>query len=172
MSDWATFLTAFGALMAAFGVRELLARYVARRNERDDTERADHRATNAIEAQGNLDVLKVLLTETKQRVDGYERTIADLRASHAADIREVKTENRSLERQVADLRATLQDYQLGHRVPRGMVLIPLNELRTIRERQPGLLISSYYPGEHDNEPPPGAWTDVRLTPLPPTPPRT
>lgn len=169
MNDWATFLTAAGAFLAALGVRELLSRYVVRKNERDDSDRADHRAAYAIEAAGNLDVLKVLLTETKQRVDSYERTITELRASHAADIRELKTENRSLERQVADLRATLQDYQLGLRVPRGMVLIPLVELRNVRERAPGILVSSYYPGEHDSDPPPGAYADVRLTPLPPVP---
>lgn len=147
----ATFLTAFAAFMAALGIKELLARYVLRRNDREDAARADHRAVSAVEAQGNLEVLKVLLTETKARVDSYEKQILDLKASHAADISELKTENRSLNRQVADLRMTLQDYQLGNRVPRGMVLIPVTELRAIRERQPGLLLSRWYPGEPTDE---------------------
>lgn len=160
-----TFLTAAAAFLAALGIKDVLQRFVTRRGDRADAARDDARHVTAVEAQGNLEVLKVLLQETKARVDSYEKTISELRASHAADIRELKTENRSLERQVADLRATLQDYQLGHRVPRGMVLIPLAELKAIRERSPGLLSARWYPGEHEdpNGPP---FADVRLTPLP------
>lgn len=161
------FITALAAFLAALGIKELLMRWVTRRSAMADAERAEERQVSAVEAQGNLDVLKVLLTETKHRVDGYERSISEMKASHAADIRELKTENKSLERQVADLRMTLQDYQLGHRVPRGMVLIPLTEVRIIRERAPGLLSSRWYPGEHEQDPP--AYADVRLTPLPPGP---
>ena len=158
------FLTAAAAFLAALGIKELLMRWVVRKGDRETAAIHESHAVSAVEAQGNLEVLKVLLTETKARVDSYERSISEMRASHSADIRELKTENKSLERQVADLRATLQDYQLGNRTPRGMVLVPLSEVRAIRERSPGLLSARYYPGEHED---PGPHVDVRLMPLPP-----
>lgn len=145
-----TVLTALGALLAALGAKELIQRWVDRRGVRADTDRAQSVAVAEVSAAGNLEVLKVLLTETKERVDSYEKAIADLKASHSADIRELKTENRNLERQVADLRLALQEYQLGNRVPRGYVLVPVSELRRLREMHPGLLEQRWYPGEMDS----------------------
>lgn len=163
-----TFLTALGAFAAAFGAKELIGRWVARRGDARDLVIADNRKLSVIEGQGNLDVLKVLLQETRDRVDGYEASIQQMRADHARDMGELKAENRSLERRVSDLQATLQDYQLGNRVPRGMVLLPRREVRKIREKAPGLLDHPWYPGEDDSAAN-GPSVDVRLTPLPPGP---
>lgn len=140
-------LTAIGAILAGLGVKDLVQRYVTRRGERADVAAAERKEVSAVSAQGNFDVLRLLLEETKSRVDSYEQSIVSLKADHAADISELKTENRSLERQVADLRQLVQDYQLGSRVPRGMVLVPAQEIRSIRESHAGLLLHRWYPGE-------------------------
>lgn len=161
----ATVLTALVTLAGGLGVKELLGRWATRRGAQQDAAVADRKAVAAVDAQGNLEVLKVLLQETKSRVDGYEAAITELKASHAADIRELKTENRSLERQVSDLRISLQDYQLGNRVPRGMVLVPVAELRRIRESQPGLLMQRWYPGELESDAPAGPSIVARVTRL-------
>lgn len=142
-----TVLGALGTLLAGLGAKELIQRYVTRRGERADAAAAERKEVSAVSAQGNFDVLRLLLEETKSRVDSYEQMIVDLKADHAADIRELKTENKSLERQVADLRQLVQDYQLGSRVPRGMVLVPAQEIRALRESHPGLLLHRWYPGE-------------------------
>jgi hypothetical protein len=157
------FLAALGTFLAAFGVKDIIGKWATRRGDRADAAAADRKQVTVVEAQGNLDVLKVLLTETKNRVDGYEKAIADLKASHTADIRELKVENKSLERQVNDLRLALQDYQLGNRVPRGMVLVPVREVKRIRESHPGLLEQRWYPGELEGstEGPPGPGVDGR-----------
>lgn len=162
-----SFIVALGGFLAALGVKELVQRWVARRGDRADAVRAEGRQVSVIDAQGNLDVLKVLLQETRDRVDGYESSIREMREAHARDMGELKAENRSLERRVSDLQTTLRDYQLGNRVPRGMVLLPLREVRKVRERVPGVLDQPWYPGEDDNPGSPGV--DVRLTPLPPGP---
>jgi hypothetical protein len=156
-----------GTLLAGVGAKELITRWVTRRGERADREDEDRKQVSVVEAQGNLAVLKVLLEETRDRVTGYEAAIQQMRADYARDMAEVKAENRSLARQVSDLRATLQDYQLGNRVPRGMVLLPVREVRKLRERVPGLLDHPWYPGE-DEPAVPGS-VDVRLTPLPSSP---
>jgi hypothetical protein len=161
-------LAGLGTLLAGVGAKELITRWVTRRGEREDADAADRKQLSVIEGQGNLEVLKILLQETRDRVTGYEGAIQQMRADHARDLAEVKAENRSLARQVSDLRATLQDYQLGNRVPRGMVLLPVREVRKLRERAPGLLDHPWYPGE-DEPAVPGS-VDVRLTPLAPLPP--
>lgn len=162
-----TFLVAVAGLLTAFGAKELITHWVTRRGDKADAVAKDRREVDAVSAQGNLEVLRVLLTETKNRVDGYEAAISELKASHSADIRELKTENRNLERQVNDLRQTLQDYQLGVRVPRGMALLPLRELRGIRERHAGLLEQRWYPGEHEppepSSPADGPTINARIT---------
>lgn len=160
-----TLITALVAVLGAFGVKELVSRWVTRRGDRADTVRAENKEVATVSAQGNLDVLKVLLEETRDRVNGYEGQIIQMRADHARDLAEVKAENRSLERRVSDLQATLRDYQLGNRVPRGMVLLPLREVRKVRETVPGLLNHDWYPGEDDSGQSGGS-VDVRLTPLP------
>lgn len=149
LGPFGIFLTAVAGFLAAVGVKELVMRAVTRRGERADAAEVDRRQVTAVSAEGNLEVLRVLLQETKDRVDGYERSIADMKAAHAADIRELKTENRQLTAQVDDLRRTLQDYQLGNRVPRGYVLVPLIEIKRIREAHAGLLSQRWYPGEHE-----------------------
>lgn len=163
-----TFLVAVAGVLTALGAADLIKRAVARRGDRADAQKAQSKEVATVSAQGNLDVLRVLLEETRDRVNGYEVAIQQMRADHAADISELKTENRSLERRVSDLQATLRDYQLGNRVPRGMVLLPLREVRKVREQVPGLLDHPWYPGEDDIAGP-GNGVDVRLTPLPPGP---
>jgi hypothetical protein len=168
LGPWGTFLTAAAGLFAALGVKEMVMRTVERRGARQDAAEADAKQVTAVSAEGNLEVLKVLLTETKNRVDGYEKAIADLKASHAADMRELKVENRNLERQVNDLRVALQDYQLGNRVPRGMVLVPLHEIKRLRETHSGALLQRWYPGELDGEGPqtaPGRSITAQITRL-------
>lgn len=161
-----TFLLAVAGFLTALGVADLIKRAVARRGDRADQVRAANKEVATVSAQGNLDVLKVLLEETRDRVNSYEGQILQMRADHARDMGELKAENRSLERRVSDLQATLRDYQLGNRVPRGMVLLPLREVRKVRETVPGLLDHPWYPGE--DEAATGS-VDVRLTPLPPGP---
>lgn len=147
LGAWGTFLIAVGTFLGFFGAKELISRAVTRRGDARDAEQKSNKEVATVNAEGNLEVLRVLLTETKDRVDSYERSIADLKASHSADIRELKTENRNLERQVADLRLALQEYQLGNRVPRGYVLVPFSEIKRIREQHAGLLLQRWYPGE-------------------------
>jgi hypothetical protein len=166
-----TFLSALAAFLIALGAKELITRWVTRRGDRSDAVTADRKQLSVVEAEGNLEVLKILLVETRDRLNGYEGAIQQMRADHLRDITDLKAENRVLERQVSDLRATLQEYQLGNRVPRGMVLLPLREVRRVRERVPGLLDHPWYPGEEDGTAAgagPGS-VDVRLTPLPPAP---
>lgn len=167
LGAWGTFIVAVTGVLTALGVGELIKRAVARRGERADAERQTSKEVAQVSAQGNLDVLRVLLEETRDRVNGYESQIVQMRADHARDMGELKAENRSLERRVSDLQATLRDYQLGNRVPRGMVLLPLREVRKIRETVPGLLNHDWYPGEAEAGDP--GSVDVRLTPLPPGP---
>lgn len=177
LGPWGVFLTAVAGVLTALGAADLIKRAVTRRGDRADAVRAENKEVATVNAAGNLEVLKVLLTETKDRVDGYERAIAELKASHSADIRELKVENRELERQVNDLRIALQDYQLGNRVPRGMVLVPVHEIKAIRELHPGLLQQRWYPGELEavGTPPPGGGLGeeegpsihARITRLPP-----
>lgn len=159
MTDLVPFLAALGTFAAALGAKELIQRWVTRRGDRADAAVVERRQVSVVEAEGNLAVLKALLTETRDRVNGYEKSISEMKAAHAADISELKTENRSLNRQVADLRQSLQDYQLGVRTPRGMVLVPVREIKQIRENHPGILEQRWYPGELEGMEPQGPSTN-------------
>ena len=158
-----------GAVAGGLGLRELLVYWVNRRDKRtdarEDNRRARDKEISVVEADANRSVLDVLLREMRDRIDSYEEMIRTMRDQTARDIAEVKAENRVLDRQVQDLQRTLRDWQLGNRTPRGQVLIPIRELRMIRERAPGLLNSSWYPGEDAETDDPSIV--ARITRLPP-----
>lgn len=175
MDGMPTWVTIVLGVIAALGGRELLSYWVKRRDDRSDADRADRakRATDVsvVEAGANATVLKTLLEQMQARIDGYEGSIRDMRDTHVRDMAEIKAENRQLDRQVQDLRAALRDYQLGNRVPRGQVLLPLREVRRIRELHPGLLNADEYPGEEDVTDGPRGVV-ARITPVTPQPPRS
>lgn len=169
MSTFATVLTAVAAVVGALGLRELVQFLLTRRDKRTDdrnTERRTHdRELSVVEADANRNVLDVLLREMRDRIDSYENMIRDMRDQHTRDLAEVKAEARVLDRQVRDLQVTLRDWQLGNRTPRGQVLIPLREIQNLRERHPGVLDASWYPGEDTAADDPSIV--ARITPLPP-----
>lgn len=159
-----------GAVLTGLGAAELLRYVVKRRDDRSDARDAERRTTakelSVVEADANRSVLDVLLREMRDRIDSYEQMIREMKDQHSRDIADVKAENRLLDRQVRDLQITLRDWQLGNRTPRGQVLIPIREVRDIRDRAPGLLNSNWYPGE-DAEPVGGEDQSViaRITPM-------
>lgn len=156
--DWAVLGTAVAAVLGALGAKEIVDRTLKRRDAREDAR--DVRSEKLAEAEGNfgIEAMRMAINETKGQIATLRGDVGDLRAK-----------NEMLERQVGDLRRTVEDYQRGLRVPLGMVLIPLAEVREIRERAAGLLRERAYPGEHAELPPAGS-VDVRMFPLPPPPP--
>ncbi len=153
------------ALLSALGWQGYTNWRMRRRDDADRESASRHHGLSVVEAEANSTVLHTLLEQMNARIAGYEQSIRDMQESHARDIAEVKTENRSLERQVADLRRTLQDYQLGNRVPRGYALLPLREVYRIRERAAGVLESPWYPGEDASSTDPSVI--ARITPIVP-----
>lgn len=153
MGQVPTWVTIAIAIVTGLGVRELLAYYVKRRDDRTDSAQTEERArakeVSVVEAGANAAILQTLLIEMRARIDSYEGSIREMRDTHVRDMADVKAENRQLDRQVQDLRSALRDWQLGNQVPRGQVLLPLREVRRIREHSPGLLDSPWYPGEAD-----------------------
>lgn len=143
---------------------------IKRRDDREDTrdKNADDRraGVSVVEAEANKALLESLLNQMNMRIEGYESAIREMQTAHARDIAEVKADNKQLERRVQDLTSTLRDWQLGNRVPRGQVLIPVREIRKVRERAAGLLDSSWYPGE-DPGPDDPASIVARITPVDP-----
>ena len=83
LGAWGTFIVAVTGVLTALGVGELIKRGVARRGDRADQIRASNKEVATVSAQGNLDVLRVLLEETRDRVNGYESQIVQMRADHA-----------------------------------------------------------------------------------------
>lgn len=152
--EWGPVLTAVAAVIVALGGKELIERTLRRRDAREDARDVRSEKVTELEGTFGIEAMKMAIAETRGQV-----------ATLRADMGELKKENKELERQVEDLRRTVQDYQRGIRVPFGMVLIPLAEVRAIRERAPGVLSQRAYPGEFEDGPP--GYVDVRMSPLPP-----
>lgn len=159
------------ALGGGFGIREYIGWRMKKRDEKDDAKVLaakglvdDQRQISVVAAGANASILETLLKEMRDRIDSYEGMIREMKDLHAKDIAELKAENKILDRQVRDLQITLRDWQLGNKVPRGQVLIPLRELKKIRERHPGLLDMAWYAGEDITEDDPSIV--ARITPLP------
>jgi len=157
------------AVAGAIGLRELIAYRMKRRDDQSDVRHAEQtkrsNELSVVEAGANAAILQTLLTEMRGRIDSYEASIRDMRDMHVKDMAEVKAENRQLDRQVQDLRASLRDYQLGNRVPRGQVLLPLREVRRLREKYAGALDASWYPGEDLDPEDPASSIVARITPM-------
>lgn len=131
------------------GGKGVIDKWLTKRDERERDSR------DIVEAQGNigLEALKLSIAETREQMAGLK-----------GDVTALKAENQSLERKVDDLRRVVEEYRSGLRVPVGQVLIPLPEVRAIREQAAGLLKRGAYPGEFED----GANSiDVRMYPLPP-----
>ncbi len=144
-------VTVLVALLTGGGFFALVQWLLRRRASQVDIRTVNTARVAEINASVADKSLDRMFSQMEARITGYEQSIREMQAAHARDIAEVKTENRQLERQLADLRRTLQDYQLGNRVPRGYVLLPMREIRRVREREPGLLDASWYPGEDTEE---------------------
>lgn len=160
LPTWAeVILGLFGALGVAKLLQSITDAYLRRRvsvQERVDKETDRSRTTTRqvaeVAAKANETMLERLTAQVDARLEDYRTQIAAMREEHTAEIGQLRKENRELERRVEDLRRTVSDYQNGLQVPRGMVLIPLDDVRQMRGNNPGVLPRRWYVGEDEMPP--------------------
>lgn len=173
LPPWAAAVVAIAGAFGLAGVSRLIAREwvkrrveLAQRSDRASDQRvADTRAAAESTAQANQTMFETLTAQVDARLSDYRSQIDSMRKEHAEQITELKAENKVLGRRVEDMGRTLRDYQMGLQVPRGMVLVPLSDIRQMRSEHPGVLPRPWYVGE-DDMPPPSGSIDARITPLP------
>ena len=157
-----------GVLIGGLGMRELVAGGVKRRQDRADARErarvtaaelitANSAALGQINAEDKSQLLQELLDELRERITGYRADIERLTARHDEElhrqgrlIEALQDDNRRLTGRVERLQQDVQEYRLGAKVPRGMVLVPLAIVRAIRSTSPALLPSPWYVGEEED----------------------
>lgn len=157
MPTWVTIIVAvLGALGAAKLLQSITNAYLARRqveqtrsDKAQDRSRVESSKVAETVAKSAETMLDKLTEQVAARLEDYRSQIIQMREEHAAQMAELRRENRELERRVEDLRRTVSDYQNGVQVPRGMVLVPLTDVREMRAANPGALPRPWYVGEDD-----------------------